>query len=112
MSTFFEVANLLCSIVKPTSEVLLQVKKEERDLSGCVPEDVSAGLLEWATASIEDLQHQVAQVEVTEEERRWLRDRGLSLHDVIQDAMDRHALMRHSLFETIDAQFSSKRNET
>ena len=112
MSTFFEVANLLCNVAKPTSEVLLQVKNEQRNASGCVPEDLSVELLAWATAQIEDLQQQLMRVGVTEEERRWLRDRGLSLHDVIQDAMDRHALMRHSLFETIDAQLSSKRNET
>jgi hypothetical protein len=53
MSTFFEVANLLCNLIEPTTDVVLIIEKRKHDLEGDFTESETKMLLEWAYSSLD-----------------------------------------------------------
>ncbi len=47
------------------------------------------------------MRHRDAAYLLTEREQEWLRDRCLTIHDVMQDAIDRHAALRHGIADAL-----------
>jgi len=67
--------------------------------------------VELADAAIAELEATIERLGITDDEQRWLRDRCYTVHDVIQDAMDRHAKMRHELAESIKDSLAERGDE-
>jgi hypothetical protein len=65
-------------------------------------DDLVCAYLVRKLASLEaEVERLKSTTEVTDVEREWLRNRCYSLHDVIQDAMDRHAAMVSEVADAI-----------
>jgi len=82
------------------------LNKEETEFFKDYPKGWLKALVLKEMRTAASREEETSQVDLTDKEQRWLKDRCYSIHDVLDDAMERHAEMRHGLAESIKESLS------